>query len=81
MQEKDIVNDVLSMTCSSINQYNTAIPHVTNQTLRNTLLQLRDEAEQFQSQLYQISEQKGYSIPAQQATQQEIQQTKSSLNQ
>ncbi|KNF07209.1 putative spore coat protein, CotF-like protein [Gottschalkia purinilytica] len=81
MQEKEIVNDVLSMTKSSMNTYEVAISECSNQQLRSALQQLRDGAEQFQYQLYQIAEKKGYYAPAQAATQQEIQDVKSNLMQ
>ena len=79
MQEKDIVNDVLSMTKASMNQYQSAIIESSCQSLRSSLQQLRDGAEQFHYQLFKVAEQKGYYKPAIQATQQEIQQTKDSL--
>ncbi|SDY97079.1 Coat F domain-containing protein [Proteiniborus ethanoligenes] len=81
MQERDIVNDVLSMTKASMQCYGTAISECSNQQLRSALQKLRDEAEQFQYQLYQIAEQKGYYTPAQNANQQDISQVKNQLNQ
>lgn len=81
MQEKDIVNDVLSMTKASMQSYGMAISECSNQQLRSTLQKLRDEAEQFQYQLYQIAEQKGYYMPAQTASRQDITQVKNQLNQ
>lgn len=81
MQERDIVSDVLSMTKASIQSYGMAITECSNQQLRNTLQKLRDEAEQFQYQLSQIAEQKGYSSPPPTANQQDINQIKNQLNQ
>lgn len=80
MQEKDIVNDAINMTKHSISCYQTAITECANQQLRNTLQQLRNEAEQFQYQLFQMAEQKGYYKPAPTAKTDEIQQVKASLN-
>lgn len=79
MQEKDMVSDILAGTKSSITNYTRAITECANQQLRSTLQQLRDEAEQFQYQLFKIAEQKGYYVPAQPANANEIQQTKSGL--
>ncbi|AFS77774.1 putative spore coat protein, CotF-like protein [Gottschalkia acidurici 9a] len=79
MQEKDILIDALSTTKSSLGIYNMAIMETSNMQLRNTLQQLRDGAEQFQYQLYQIAEQKGYYQAPQAASQQELQQAKTSL--
>lgn len=81
MQERDIVNDVLSMTKASMQSYGVAIAECSNQQLRSALQKLRDEAEQFQYQLYQIAEQKGYYAPAPTASQQDVSQIKNQLNQ
>ena len=81
MQEKDMLLDILEDTKASLNIYNTAIPETECQQLRNTLQQLRDGAEQFQYQLYQLASQKGYYPAPEQASQQQLQQAKSSLSQ
>lgn len=80
LTEKDMVNDTINMTKSSINAYHAAIVECANQQLRNTLQQLRNEAEQFQYQLFQIAEQKGYYKPAPTANANDIQQVKSGLS-
>lgn len=79
MQEKDMVSDVLSGTKASLNNYTKAISECANQQLRNTLTQLRNADEQFQYQLFQIAEQKGYYMPAPTANQKDIQEIKSGL--
>lgn len=79
MQEKDMVSDILCGTKASIDSYTRAISECSSQQLRSTLIQLRNEAEQFQYQLYQIAEQKGYYTPAAQANSNDIQQVKSDL--
>lgn len=80
MQEKDIVNDVLSMINSSLTGYANVIAQSQDQNLRQTLQQIRNSDEQFQYQLFQVAQQKGYYHPAQQATQQEIQQYRNILS-
>ena len=80
LQEKDMVNDAINMTKSSINCYQTAIVECANQQLRSTLQQLRNEAEQFQYQLFQLAEQKGYYQQAPTAKADDIQQVKDGLN-
>lgn len=80
MQEKDMVNDILSGTKASINSYTTAIAECKNQELRSNLQTLRNEAEQMQYQLYQMAAQKGYYTPAPKANTQDINQIKSSLS-
>jgi spore coat protein CotF len=79
MQEKDMVNDVLSMVNSSLTGYANVIAQCGNQQLRQTLQQMRDGDEQFQYQLYQVAQQKGYYQPAQQASSQDVQQIRSQL--
>ncbi len=79
MQEKDMVNDILSGTKASIDSYTKSIQECSCQQLRGTLKQLRDEAEQMQYQLYQLAEQKGYYQPAGSAPQNEINKIKNTL--
>jgi spore coat protein CotF len=79
MQEKDMVNDILSMVNSSLTGYANTIAQCSNQTLRQALQQIRNADEQFQYQLFQVAEQKGYYRPAQQATPQEIQDIRTSF--
>lgn len=81
MQEKDMVNDILSMLNSSLTGYANVIAQCSDQNLRQTLQQIRNSDEQFQYQLYRVAEQKGYYRPAEQATPQEIQEIKSIFTQ
>ncbi|MCY6485138.1 spore coat protein [Clostridium aestuarii] len=81
MQEKEMVNDILSMVNNSMTGYANVVTQCDNQELRKTIQQLRDEGEKFQYDLYNIAKQKGYYNPAAQVTQQERQQVKSQLNQ
>ncbi len=80
MQEKDMVNDVLSMVNSSLTNYASCIAQSSNQQLRQTLQQIRNSDEDFQQQIAQIAQQKGYYQPAQQADSQSIQQIRSQLS-
>ncbi len=77
MQEKDIVNDVLSMVNSNLSCYASYIAQTSNEQLRKTLQQIRDHDEKFQYDLYKLAEQKGYYQPAQIADSEDIQQVKS----
>jgi len=81
MQEKDMVNDTLSMLNSSITGYANVISQAGNQQLRQTIQQIRNNCELSQYELYQMAEQKGYYKPAAQARPDEIQQVKASFNQ
>ncbi|MDD4570331.1 MAG: spore coat protein [Tepidanaerobacteraceae bacterium] len=77
MQEKDMVNDILSMINSSLTGYANVIAQCSDQNLRQTIQQIRNADEQFQYDLYKAAEQKGYYKAAQQATPEEIQQVNS----
>jgi len=79
MQDKDMVNDILSMINGSLVGYASAIAQSSNPQLRQTLQQIRNSDEQFQFQLAQKATQKGFYQPAQQADQTSIQQYRSQL--
>ncbi|ARC86647.1 coat F domain protein [Clostridium argentinense CDC 2741] len=79
MQEKDIMNDYLSMIKSSLTGYATIISETDNQQLRQTLQQMRDSDEARQYKIYQAAKEKGYYKPAQPAKQEEINTVKSEL--
>jgi spore coat protein CotF len=79
MGDKEMVNDVLSMVKSSLTTYTTSISECSNQQLRQTLQQIRNSDEQFQYQLYQIAESKGFYKPAVQADTKDIQQVRSAV--
>jgi spore coat protein CotF len=78
--DKEMVNDILSMMKSSLTTYTSSISECSNQQLRQTLQQIRNSDEQFQYQLYQMAESKGFYKPATQADSQDIQQVKSAIS-
>lgn len=80
MQDKDMVNDVLTMVNSSITGYASVITQASNGQLRQSIQQIRDNCEVFQYELYCLAEQKGFYKPAQSADQSEIMQVKSQLS-
>ncbi|MGI6488527.1 MAG: spore coat protein [Syntrophomonadaceae bacterium] len=80
MDERVMVNDVLSMVKSSLTTYANAISETSNQQLRQTLQQIRNSDEDFQFQLYQAAAKKGYYQPAQNAGNQDIQQVRSQIS-
>jgi len=79
IQDKEMVNDILSMVNSSLSGYANVITQTSNQQLRQAIQQIRNSDEQFQYQLYQLAEQKGFYKPAAQADTQDMQQVKSQL--
>ena len=80
MTDKEMVNDVLSMVNSGLTTYAGSISQSANQQLRQTLQQIRNSDEQFQYQLYQMAEQRGFYKPASDASSQDIQTVKSQLS-
>lgn len=81
IQDKEMVNDVLAMVNASLTNYASVITQTANPQLRQTMQQIRNGDEQFQFQLYQIAEQKGFYKPASQAPQSDIQNVKSQVSQ
>lgn len=81
MQEKQIVNDVLSMYKASLTDYARIISETSNQQLRQALQQTRNSDEHFQYQLANVAIQKGYYQPSAPAPEDEISQVRTQLNQ
>jgi len=79
MEEKAIVNDVLSSTKACLKDYEGAIIETANMELRQTFQNLRNSSESFQYELFKLAESKGYYTPAQNVTQSQIQTVKSEL--
>lgn len=79
IQEKIMVNDVLSSAKSNLTFYANTISECVNPTLRSTIQQIRNNDEASQYKLFQIAQAKGYYKPAIMAKDDEIQQTKSQL--
>lgn len=79
MDEKTMVNDVLSSVKSGLTTYQTVISETENMQLRQTIQQLRNGDESFQYELFKIAETKGYYKSAQPATVTEIQTVKNEL--
>ena len=79
MNEKIMVNDILSDVKTGLTAYQTAITETENMLLRQTLQQLRNNDESFQYELFKVAQNKGYYIPAQKATITEINTVKTEL--
>ncbi|WP_078428603.1 spore coat protein [Alkalihalobacterium alkalinitrilicum] len=80
MNEKDMMNDYLSMINGSLTTYASIIAQTDNPQLRQTLQQMRNQDEARQYAVYNASKQKGYYKPAAPAQMNEIQQVKMELN-
>ena len=72
MQEKTMVADTLAGINGELTRYGEMIAQTENKELKTTLKQMRNACEQSQEQLYQIAREKAYYVPAQKATQEEI---------
>lgn len=79
MEEKTMVNDILGAVKADLTAYQTAISECENMNLRQTLIQIRDNDESFQYELFKIAQTKGYYKPAAKATVTEIQNVKNEL--
>ena len=81
MNEKIMVNDILSGVKSNLTTYQNAISETENMELRQTLQQIRNNDESFQYELFKVAQAKGYYKPAQTATTTEIEVVKTELQQ
>ena len=79
MDEKTMVNDILSGVKSELTTYQTVISETENMQLRQTIQQIRNNDESFQYELFKIAETKGYYKPAAKATSTEISSVQSEL--
>ncbi|MBE5805861.1 MAG: spore coat protein [Clostridiales bacterium] len=79
MDEKTMVNDVLSSVKAGLTKYQGVISETENMQLRQTIQQLRNNDESFQYELFKIAQTKGYYKSAQPATVTEIQTVKNEL--
>ncbi len=79
MDEKTMVNDILSGVKSELTAYQTVISETENMQLRQTIQQIRNSDESFQYELFKIAQAKGYYKSAQPATATEIQTLKNEL--
>ena len=79
MEEKVMVNDVLESSKSCLKDLENAITEIANLELRQTMQNIRNSSESFQYELFKLAESKGYYIPAENATQEQIGKTKSDV--
>lgn len=81
MDEKTMVNDILSGVKSDLTAYQTAISESENMGLRQTFQQIRNSDESFQYELFKVANAKGYYKPAQKASTIEVETVKTELQQ
>lgn len=71
-----MVSDTLAGINGELVRYAEMIPQTENKELKQTLKQFRTASEQCQEELYQIARDKAYYVPAQKATEEEVQHVK-----
>ena len=79
MTEKTMVADTLVGINGELVRYGEMISQTENQELKQCLKQIRNQCEMSQEKLYQVAREKSYYVPAQKASQQEINHVKSVL--
>ena len=72
MQEKIMVSDTLASINCELVRFGEMIPQTENKELKSALKQMRTTCEQSQEQLYEIAREKSYYVPAQKASQEEV---------
>ena len=72
MQEKIMVSDTLASINGELVRFGEMIPQTENKELKSALKQMRTTCEQSQEQLYEIACEKSYYVPAQKASQEEV---------
>ncbi|KMN42781.1 MULTISPECIES: spore coat protein [Bacillus] len=80
MNEKDMVNDYLAGLNASLTSYANYIAQSDNEQLHQTLIQIRNQDEMRQRNMYEYAKQKNYYKPAAPANQMIVQQLKSQLS-
>ncbi len=79
MDEKTMVNDILSGVKADLTAYQTAISESENMNLRQTFQQIRNSDESFQYELFKLAESKGYYVPAENSKPEEMEKVKNEL--
>jgi spore coat protein CotF len=79
LQDKTMVNDILSAYKSGLTTYATTISECANPTLRAALQNIRNCDEASQYELYKLASTKGWYKPAAMASDAEVQQVKTQV--
>ena len=81
LDDKIMVSDALNGVNGELTKFGEMIPQTENKELKQCLKQIRNESEMSQEKLYQVAREKSYYVPAEKASQQEINHVKSILTQ
>lgn len=79
LDEKTMVSDALVGINGELVRYGEMISQTENKQLKQCLKQIRNESEMSQEKLYEVAREKSYYVPAEKASQQEINHVKSVL--
>lgn len=79
LNEKTMVVDTLTGVNGELTRFGEMISQTEDKELKQCLKQLRNECEMSQEKLYQVAREKSYYVPAEKASQQEIDHVKSIL--
>lgn len=79
MDEKSMVNDALVGVNGELKMFGDMIAQTENKDLKQCLKQIRSQCEMSQEKLYQVAREKSYYVPAEKATQEEVNHVKSIL--
>lgn len=79
LDDRTMVADTLTGVNGELVRYGEMIPQTENKELKQCLKQLRGECEMSQEKLYHIAREKSYYVPAEKATQEEIDHVRSIL--
>lgn len=72
INEKTMVSDTLVGINGELKTFGEMIPQTENAQLKQTLKQMRNQCEMSQEEIYTIAREKQYYVPAQKATDQEV---------
>lgn len=81
MDEKAMVNDTLVGVNGELKMFGDMIAQTENKELKQCLKQIRNQCEMSQEKLYQVAREKSYYVPAEKATQEEVDHVKAVLTQ
>jgi len=79
MNEKAMVVDTLTGINGELKNFGDMIAQTENQQLKQTLKQIRNQCETSQEEIFKLAREKQYYVPAEKASQEEIQHVKSIL--
>ena len=81
MDERAMVNDALVGVNGELKMFGDMIAQTENKELKQCLKQIRNQCEMSQEKLQQVAREKSYYVPAEKATQEEVEHVKSILTQ